>query len=266
MRKSFVSINAVVTIVLVGLLAGAAFAQDTGTLTFRANGEDFVRQGFTSKDGWAITFERVLISLGEIRAYQTNPPYDPDSGELTRSGAMVGLARRYVVDLAAGEADAEPITIGTVADAPSGYYNAASWALVPTGDGDLADHTLLIEGSAAKEGAAVAFVLRFDTQDRYTCGAFIGDERKGVLAAGTDGEIELTFHFDHIFGDGDLPADDSLNTLAPGFAPFAALAVDGALDVTLAELESALMPDDYQILIDILPTLGHTGEGHCYAS
>jgi hypothetical protein len=260
MRKPFV------ILLILGLITGAAFAQDTATLTFRANGEDFVRQGFTSKDGWAITFERVLISLGEIRAYQTNPPYDPDSGELTRSGAMVGLAGRYVVDLAAGEADAEPITIGTVADAPSGYYNAASWALVPTGDGDLADHTLLIEGTAAKEGAAVAFVLRFDTQDRYTCGAFIGDERKGVLAAGTDGEIELTFHFDHIFGDGDLPADDSLNTLAPGFAPFAALAVDGALDVTLAELESALMPDDYQILIDILPTLGHTGEGHCYAS
>lgn len=253
-------------LLILGLLAGASLAQDTGTLTFRANGEDFVRQGFTSKDGWAITFERVLLSLGEIRAYQTNPPYDPDSGELTRSGAMVGLAGAHVVDLAAGDADAEPITIGTVTDAPSGYYNAASWALVPMTDGDLAGHTLLIEGTAVKDGAAVTFVLRFDKQERYTCGAFIGDERKGVLPAGADGEIELTFHFDHIFGDGELPADDSLNTLAPGFAPFAALAVGGALDVTLAELESALMPDDYQILIDILPTLGHTGEGHCYAS
>lgn len=253
-------------LLVLGLLSGAALAQEAGTLTFRANGEDFIRQGFTSKDGWAITFERVLISLGAIRAYQTNPPYDPDSGELTRSGAMVGLPGRYVVDLAAGEADAEPIIIGTVTDAPSGYYNAASWALVPAGEGDLVGHTLLIEGTAVKDGATIAFVLRFDTQDRYTCGAFIGDERKGVLPAGADGEIELTFHFDHIFGDGDLPADDSLNTLAPGFAPFAALAVDGALDVTLADLESALTPDDYQILIDILPTLGHTGEGHCYAS
>lgn len=251
---------------VLGLTAGAALAQETGTLTFRANGEDFVRQGFTSKDGWAITFERVLISLGAIRAYQTNPPYDPDSGELTRSGAMVGLAGTHVIDLAAGDADAEPITIGTVADAPSGYYNAASWALTPATDGDLADHTLLIDGTAVKDGATVAFVLRFDTQDHYSCGAFIGDERKGVLAAGTDGEIELTFHFDHIFGDGDLPADDSLNTLAPGFAPFAALAVDGALDVTLANLESALTPDVYQLLVAILPTLGHTGEGHCYAS
>lgn len=256
----------VMVLLILGLIGGATLAQDSGTLTFRANGEDFVRQGFTSKDGWAIAFDRVLISLGEIRAYQTNPPYDPDSGELTRSGAMVGLAGTHVIDLAAGDADAEPITIGTLTDAPSGYYNAASWALVPAGDGDLADHTLLIEGTAVKDGAAVAFVLRFDTQDRYTCGAFIGDERKGVLGAGADGEIELTFHFDHIFGDGDLPADDSLNTLAPGFAPFAALAVDGALDVTLADLESALTPDAYQLLVEILPTLGHTGEGHCYAS
>ncbi|MEO1288023.1 MAG: DUF4382 domain-containing protein, partial [Chloroflexota bacterium] len=62
-------------------------AQDdvaTGTLEFHANGEDFVREGFVSKDGWIINFDHVWVSLSNVRAHQTNPPYDPFAGELTR--------------------------------------------------------------------------------------------------------------------------------------------------------------------------------------
>ncbi|WP_353736712.1 hypothetical protein [Moorena sp. SIO2C4] len=33
-----------------------------GKLQFRANGEDFVRQGFVSKDRWQISFDRVQKS------------------------------------------------------------------------------------------------------------------------------------------------------------------------------------------------------------
>ena len=74
----------------------------------------------------------------------------------------------------------------------------------------------------------------------------------------------MTFHLDHIFGDADVPADDSLNTLAPGFEPFAALAEQGRVETDLGALAPALAPGDYQLLVDTLPTLGHTGEGHCF--
>jgi len=42
--------------------------ETTGTLQFYANGEDFVRQGFVSKDGWAINFDTVNITLENITA------------------------------------------------------------------------------------------------------------------------------------------------------------------------------------------------------
>ena len=58
--------------------------------------------------------------------------------------------------------------------------------------------------------------------------------------------------------------DDSLNTTAPGFEPFAAAAENGSLTANMATLQSSFSPQDYQMLVDILPTLGHVGEGHCH--
>ncbi|MGB3613727.1 MAG: hypothetical protein WBA10_08035, partial [Elainellaceae cyanobacterium] len=40
-----------------------------GTLEFRANGEDFVRQGFVSKDGWQMDFDHLYVTLSELKAY-----------------------------------------------------------------------------------------------------------------------------------------------------------------------------------------------------
>ncbi|NEP34304.1 MAG: DUF4382 domain-containing protein, partial [Moorea sp. SIO3B2] len=59
-------------------------------------------------------------------------------------------------------------------------------------------------------------------------------------------------------------ANDPLNTGAIGFEPLAALAKDGKLEVTMAQLQSALPARTYQQLTQyILPNLGHVGEGHC---
>ena len=43
-----------------------ASVAEEGTLAFVANGEDFVRQGFISKDGWAINFDQVLVRANVI--------------------------------------------------------------------------------------------------------------------------------------------------------------------------------------------------------
>jgi len=71
----------VIVLSLAGIiLTGCAGGGATGRLQVYANGEDFVRQGFVSKDGWSINFDHVYITLADITAYQTEPPYDPHSG------------------------------------------------------------------------------------------------------------------------------------------------------------------------------------------
>ncbi|MBN1565965.1 MAG: DUF4382 domain-containing protein [Anaerolineae bacterium] len=266
-------------LLLIGLLlmgTSASFAQDaTGTLSIYANGEDFVRQGFVSKDGWAITFDHVYITLGAIAAYQTDPPYEAVMGDEISVINEANLPDVYTIDLAAGDEDAEPILVAEVA-APEGRYNALTWAMVPVPEGseisseisdevgDIAGYSLFVVGTATKEDTTLTFTIKIEQAYTYICGEYVGDERKGILDADDVADLEMTFHFDHIFGDGDLPLDDGLNEGAPGFAPFAALAADGQIDVDLAALEAALSAADYQMVVDILPTLGHVGEGHCY--
>ena len=41
-----------------------------GNLILVANGEDFVRQGFLTKDGWQIEFDRLVVSVSEVIAYE----------------------------------------------------------------------------------------------------------------------------------------------------------------------------------------------------
>ena len=63
MRKTHFSLM-ILAVLVAGLLLGCG-AQETGRLQFVANGEDFVRQGFVSKDGWAIGFDHVYINLAD---------------------------------------------------------------------------------------------------------------------------------------------------------------------------------------------------------
>jgi hypothetical protein len=245
----------------VAILASCA-AQETGTLEFRANGEDFVRQGFVSKDGWSISFDHVYVTLDDITAYQTDPPYDPhhDGGTIDAKN-QVALDGTYPVDLAEGGEDADPILIGEVKDAPAGQYNAISWEMVPGDSG----YPLVIIGTAEKDGQVIDFKIQVETEYSYTCGEYVGDARKGILQKDGSADLEMTFHFDHIFGDAETPMDDDLNLDAPGFDPFAEAAEGGRLETDMAGLQDKLSSADYQMLVEILPTLGHVGEGHCYS-
>ncbi|HIK46727.1 MAG TPA: DUF4382 domain-containing protein [Leptolyngbyaceae cyanobacterium M65_K2018_010] len=244
--------------------AGAETAQAAGkgTLIIRANGEDFVRQGFTSKDGWAITFDHVYVSLADITASQADPPFNPEAGGKLEAKAQVIVPDPVVVDLAAGNATAEPILVAEV-DAPAGHFNALSWRMVPAQAGPSQGYSLWIQGTATKDGQSLPFTLKVDEELAFTCGEFVGDERKGILDAGDMADLEATFHFDHLFGDADTPADDALNTGALGFGPLAALAQNGAVNGDLATLKAGLSEADYATFIGILPSLGHVGEGHC---
>lgn len=250
-------------LLLVAFLAACGGTEATGELEFRANGEDFVRQGFISKDGWNIMFDNVYVTLEDVAAYRTDPPYDASDGAEIEGDSLT-LDDTYTIDLAAGDADADPILVSTRADAPAGQYNAVSWRMVPATEGDAAGYTVMLVGTAGKEGEIVDFTLKFEDDFQYRCGEFVGDERKGILGEGETADVELTFHFDHVFGDADAPMDEALNVGALGFDPLAAMARDGMLDMDTAALEAGLSADDFATLIDTLQTLGHVGEGHCY--
>ncbi|MEO1447356.1 MAG: hypothetical protein AAFV46_14205, partial [Cyanobacteria bacterium J06635_11] len=175
----------------------------------------------------------------------------------------VEVSSPITVDLAAGDEDAEPIVVTEIDDAPSGRYNALSWTMVPPTEGPAAGYPLMLIGTATKDGKSVDFQLQMDENLGFVCGDFIGDTRKGILTSGETADVEATFHFDHLFGDGDAPADDEINTGALGFEPIAALAENGEVSLTSDDLEQNLNKEDYETLQTLLPSLGHVGEGHC---
>ncbi|MEN9245913.1 MAG: hypothetical protein Q6J78_04310, partial [Thermostichales cyanobacterium SRBZ-1_bins_19] len=228
----------------------------TGQLHIEANGEDFIRQGFVSKDGWALEFSQVKLHFTQVSALQTDPPFNPDQG-----GSPTIKQR---VDLPGGVVDlkgAEPVLLGTVTGAPPGFYNALSWQLTPTPE--LGGASLLLVGTATKGNVRLPFQIKVDQGYRVLCGEYIGEERRGILQPGGTARLEATFHFDHLFGDGEQDANDSLNQEALGFAPLAALAEGGRLEVTYSQVHKQLSPADAEKLSQALQGLAHTGEGHC---
>ncbi|NEP00722.1 MAG: DUF4382 domain-containing protein [Symploca sp. SIO2E9] len=240
--------------------------EERGFLQFRANGEDFVRKGFVSIDGWQISFEHVYVNLAEITAYQSEPPFNAEAGGSIQAQEKVVLNQAKTVDLAEGDEDAESILVAEVANAPAGQYNALSWKMIKAKEGPAIGQTLVMDGTAEKDGRKIEFVVKLDQELEYRCGEFIGDERKGILLRDGTAELEATFHFDHLFGDRNAPADDVINTGALGFESLVALSKDQKLEVDGAELKSRLSATEYKQLEEILFNLGHVGEGHCQAN
>ncbi len=240
--------------------------ENTGDLSFTANGEDFVRSGFVSSDGWHITFRHLYVTITDITAYKTDPPYDPHSGSEINGYTLVELNGVFTVDLADGDENAEPILLGTLDDVPTGHYNAVSWSMIPSAEGPSKGYSIYIDAQAEKGNQSYNVRLGFETGYRYLAGDFVGDVRKGFVNVGVPGELEMTFHFDHIFGDIEQPADCDLNMMAIGFEPFAELMGEGTVEEDLATLERKLPQETYVKLLEALSTLGHTGEGHCHCT
>lgn len=231
-----------------------------GVLQFRANGEDFVRKGFVTADGWSLTFDHVYVSMADMTAYQSDPPFDADRDAQPQATVQVTLEGTYTVDLAEGDEQAEPIFIGEIM-APAGHYNALSWKMVNMPTNGAGAAALVLQGVAEKDAVSLDFIIRIADDRTYVCGDFVGDERKGILLAGETADLEATFHFDHLFGDGEADPDDEINQGAVGFEPFARLARNGMVDVDMAALEAGLAPEDYAKLVGM--HLAHVGEGHC---
>ena len=276
MKKRYSGIFKVLLVVSLVFLAGCGAenavtsddqvmddAVETGTLAITANGEEFSREGFLSKDGWELTFDQIYATMGNIVAYQSDPPYDTGQGRDIGYKTMVELAGVYTVNLADPQSD--PVQLDQLQDVPTGHYNALSWDMLRAAEGPSAGYCLLLIGQAEKEGVVIDFSLGIEQEVAYMGGDYIGDERKGILLPGGTADLEMTFHFDHLFGVGEEDAADSLNLEAFGFEPLAVLSVDGVLETDLTALQTALNDDDYALLISIMTHLAHVGEGHCLA-
>lgn len=237
--------------------------EDTGMLFFVADGEERAREGMNSKESWVMSFDHIYVTLSDMRAYQTDPPYDTDQGWDIEYQLVVELPGKYTVDLA--QPDADPVIVGEVAQAPAGHYNALSWILARADSGPSEGYAILFIGTAEKDGELIDFSMGIEREVAYLGGDYLGDVRKGILEPGDSAEVEMTFHLDHLFGRDDRDLDDPMNIEAFGFGPLAELAVDGSVDADLAYLETVLDSETYDILVDVLTHFAHVGEGHCLA-
>ena len=244
-----------ILLILAALVAGLTACgnqEEPGSIVFTANGEDFVRRGFVDKQGWSIRFEELYINIVEPTAYV------PDGNE------QVVLAGSHWVDLAEGDAKAEPLVLGTVNKVKPANYQSLRFALERASGGPYAGCSVVMIGSAEREGVRIPFTIRldeemvFDGRDGY-----VGEELKGLLQPGSTTEVEMTFHYDHVFGDKQADAEDHINTGSVGFDFFYPFARDGVVDARQEDLQDA---EGYRTLVQALWTLGHLGEGHCQVS
>ncbi|MBT9314298.1 DUF4382 domain-containing protein [Leptothoe spongobia] len=250
---------AVIPLLMSSAACTQSAATQVGTLELRANGEDFIRQGFTSKDGWQIEFDHVYADIQDVVAYQAAPPFNPDTDVEIAAKTNVLLTEAANVDLAEGDATAAPILVEQV-ETTAGRYNALSWKLISE-----AGPALVVIGTATRDGETIPFEIALNPSLEFFCGDFVGDERKGILSPEGTANVEATFHFDHLFGDIDISEEEVLNRGALGFDPFAALAQDGVVNLTPEDLEIKLTKVEKLQLADIYKGLGHVGEGHCRA-
>ena len=243
------------TIIACGVKATAPAAQGPagkGNIVFTANGEDFVRQGFTDKQGWKISFERLYVNIVDPTAYKPG-------GE-----SPAALKGAHWIDLAAGDAAAAPLVVGSLPEVSAGNYQSLRFSIRRAAAGALEGFSIVMIGQAAGKGENIGFTIKLDEEmDFHGRDGYVGDEVKGLLKPGESAEVEMTFHFDHIFGDIEAAQDDHINTGSVGFDFFRLFAEGNTVDVTQEEMKKTA---GYSTLVKAVWSLGHLGEGHCDVS
>ncbi len=281
-----------VLLLLFGLAAGCGDDSDDddsgqkGTLVFTLNAEDFVREGFVSEDNWRIDFEHVYINIDGPTAFQVADrgeeaeaklrPEEPRAhaghphAEIPEGAANEALLGTFQVD---GHQGTGPIELGKLENVDIGNYNYMNFNISKaTSESEgyvdgTEGYSIVMIGTAKNNDTdeSVDFTIKLTEEMEFTsCGPH--PENIGVVDETLEGEAQATFHFDHIFGDyeegpADTDDENTINYLAVGFGPFAALATDGVLDVTQADLKAGM--EKYYSFVAALVTLGHYGEAHC---
>ena len=222
-------------------------------MLFTANGEDFIINGLTSKEGWHIQFDNVLVNICDPEAY------NPDRTEL-----KAVLEGHHMVDLKRGTSNQPQVSVGILPDAKAGNYQSLRFSLKQMETGEYAGYSIVLKGFAEKEKVKIPFLIKLDEELTFNGReGYVGDSIKGILHPGKTADVEMTFHFDHLFGNIEMDADDHVNSQSPGFEFFLHYIKDKKIDVNQELTKSN---PQYDILIQGIETLGHLGEGHCEVS
>jgi hypothetical protein len=244
-----IKLKHLVIVLSIFLIFGCKKKTSTGSLKFVANAESFVANGFKSVDGFKITFTKVILNISDVSVASKD-------GKKT-----ITLPGSHMVDFKSS-ADAF-VKLAVLNKIPVTEYRRLKWSLKKLKDGEYKGYSLILTGKAIKGGKTIDFTLKFDEEVSWDAKeGYSGDIIKGIVKKGKIGEVEMTFHFDHIFGDGNSPLTASVNKAAAGFGVFAKFAKNNKIVVSQAELKEQLGADVYKKLILAFQGLGHSGEGH----
>lgn len=223
--------------------------KNNSTLVFFANGEEFIKDGFVSKDGWKLKFDTVIVNISNPFAYNNN--------------LSASLKGNFAINLVTNNNEAGLKRIGEVNMLGSGNYKSLKFGISKISSGEFKGYSIILKGNASKDSINKTFLIKlneeilFDGKEGY-----VGDIPRGILKSNDTANLELTFHFDHIFGDFNSPLTEHVNTGSVGFEFFNQFSSDSNIVISQDEL---LKDKNYKILVDGIKTLGHLGEGHCEA-
>jgi hypothetical protein len=211
-----------------------------GKLVTTLYGESFIEEGITAEemaDGWSVTFDRFIVTLGELRVGGTQ------------------------------DASVDPIDIS---QETSGEGQSISSVIVPVGEYSDASFTITriaFSGSASRGDLIKTFDWVFEQETHYShCEAVTRVEQ------GETSTFQITIHADHFFYDSLVS-----ETPQVVFQALADADLDGDGEITRAELEvtdiggydsgsAGEVNDMWAWLSAQSRTLGHVnGEGHCDA-
>ncbi|MBX3249578.1 MAG: hypothetical protein KF901_20545, partial [Myxococcales bacterium] len=261
-----------------------------GSVRVSLSGEEAAIEGFpvddiAFADGWSIAFDKVLVSVVEVRLEAS----DGDRATLDVDPVVADL---HLGDPVAWTFDAVPARRWDRVAYRYAPPTMSARRVNAVSDADVAamvsgGHALWIEGVASRGAERVAFAFGFDLDvDNVRCESGVDDTQGLVVREGALTEAELTFHLDHLFFDSYATDDPALR-----FDAMAAVATDGALslddliaqsitDVRDAEGEpltddgvpvvydpgdlSLAAPNLREFIRAAATTIGHfQGEGHC---
>ncbi len=234
--------------------AGAAVAIDAacvpadtrpppGTLTLTVSPSDAVAHGVVTADGWTITFERVLVGIGDSSLSDTctvygGAGYDRVLDVTTDGGQKLGILHglgQCDLRFRMGSPSSDAVLGDGVTDADVTYLRTPGGdPYVPLG-GIGADLT----GTATRGGVTKHFHLAFRQRVRYQhCGL---DQDSGDPAVDLQGNVDLVYDL-RIEGEAIL-RDDVDAAASLRFDPFAQADTDGDGTVTLDELRAVPIED-----------------------
>ncbi len=97
-----------------------------------------------------MVFNHFYVSMNNITAYQTDPPYDPIyAADIIRYETSVSLDGVYTADIAQGGGRR---LVDEITGAPAGLYNAVSWMMTPATEGNGAGYSARDDRASRERG------------------------------------------------------------------------------------------------------------------